>query len=85
MTYPLPVTSGNSNELASPTFRVLLYSRVSSPHQVQSGHSLDAQPEALGAWAQSNGWRVVGEISDPGRTGRNTQRQGFNDLMEAIR
>jgi DNA invertase Pin-like site-specific DNA recombinase len=84
MTYPLPVTSGNSNELGSPAFRVLLYSRVSSQHQVQTGHSLDAQPEALSAWAESNGWRVVGEISDPGRTGRNTQRQGFNDLMKAI-
>ncbi len=85
MDYPSCVTSGNSNELATPTFRVLLYSRVSSQHQVQTGHSLDAQPEALSAWAESNGWRVVGEISDPGRTGRNTQRQGFNDLMRAIR
>jgi len=83
MTYSLSTTSGNGDP-DSPTFRVLLYSRVSSLHQVQTGHSLDAQPEALSAWAESNSWRVVGEISDPGRTGRNTQRQGFNDLMKAI-
>ncbi len=52
MTFPSRVTSGNCNELASPTFRVLLYSRVSSQHQVQTGHSLDAQPEALSTWAE---------------------------------
>ena len=54
MTYSLSTTSGNGDP-DSPTFRVLLYSRVSSLHQVQTGHSLDAQPEALSAWAESVG------------------------------
>ena len=58
---------------------------MSSPHQAQHGHSLEAQPEDLGAWAEAQGWHVVGEMTDPGRTGRTADREGFNELMEALR
>ena len=86
MTVPLPLHSpgGNGDKPASP-FRVLNYSRVSSLQQVRTGHSLEAQPEALRTWAESQSWQVVGEIADPGRTGRNAERQGFTDLMDAIK
>ncbi len=84
MTVPLHSPGGDGDKPASP-FRVLNYSRVSSLQQVRTGHSLEAQPEALGAWAESQGWHVVGEIADPGRTGRNAERQGFADLMDAIK
>ena len=84
MTVPLHSPGGNGDKPASP-FRVLTYSRVSSPQQVRTGHSLEAQPEALLAWAESQGWHAVGEIADPGRTGRNADRQGFTDLMDAIK
>ena len=65
--------------------RVLLYSRVSSSHQAQRGMSIEAQPKSLRSWAQSQGWRVVGELTDAGRTGRNSDRGGFNSLMRALR
>ena len=67
------------------SFRVFVYSRVSSLHQARHGHSLEAQPEDLGTWAKAQGWQVVGELTDPGRTGRTADRQGFNELMEALR
>ena len=70
---------------ATTSFRVLIYSRVSSPHQAQHGHSLEAQPEDFGAWAEAQGWVVVGQLTHPGRTGRNADREGFNELMEALR
>ncbi len=74
-----------SNGRPTSSFRVFIYSRVSSPHQAQHGHSLEAQPEDLRAWAQAQGWHVVGELTDPGRTGRTADREGFNELMEALR
>ncbi len=63
------------------SFHVLIYSRVSSPHQVQHGQSIEAQPEALKAFSRAQGWTVVDEISDPGRTGRTGDREGFRALM----
>ena len=79
--YTKPHTNGKS----APPFRVLLYSRVSSPRQAQHGHSIEAQPEALRASSKAQGWRVVGELSDPGKTGRNADREGFKALMAAVK
>ncbi len=88
----LPNTRPDSPQVHSPSdgrpaspFRVFIYSRVSSPHQAQHGHSLEAQPEDLGGWAEAQGWHVLGELTDPGRTGRTADREGFNALMEALR
>ena len=67
------------------SFRVLIYSRVSSPRQAQYGHSLEAQPEDLEAWAEAQGWRVAGKLTDSGRTGRTADRVGLNELMQALR
>ena len=78
-----PPAQSPSNRTSS--FRVLVYSRVSSPHQAQHGHSLEAQPEDLGAWVKAQGWQIVGEMTDPGRTGRTADREGFNQLMETLR
>ena len=76
-------TYGNNGESATP-LSVLLYSRVSSLQQAQHGHSIEAQPEALRAYSKAQGWRVVGELSDPGKTGRNADREGFKALMEGV-
>ena len=75
---------GNNGESATP-LRVVLYSRVSSPQQAHTGHSIESQPEALKAYSKTQGWRVVGEASDPGKTGRNADREGFKALMVAIK
>ena len=69
---------------SSPGFRVLLYSRVSSPYQAQHGQSIEAQPEALRSFATTQSWKVVGEVSEPGRTGRTSDREGFRALMSAL-
>ena len=75
------MTSQNSPE----PFRVLLYSRVSDPRQAAYGHSIDARPEDLTTSATAQGWSILGCISDPGRSGRTAERQGFAALMEAVR
>jgi len=66
-------------------FSVLLYSRVSDPRQAAYGHSIHTQPEDLTAWAEAQSWRVLGHISDPGRSGRTAQRQGYTALMDLVR
>ncbi|MCH8830953.1 MAG: recombinase family protein, partial [Planctomycetes bacterium] len=40
----------------------MLYSRVSTPHQAQHGQSLQAQPEALRAYAEAHAWTLAGEL-----------------------
>ena len=40
---------------SSLSFRVLLYSRVSSTYQVRHGQSIEAQPEALRGFARAQG------------------------------
>jgi DNA invertase Pin-like site-specific DNA recombinase len=77
------VTSQNS--ASSGPFRVLLYSRVSSPRQAAHGHSIEAQPEELTTWTKALGWCVVGQISDAGRSGRTADREGFATLMGLAR
>lgn len=65
--------------------RVLIYSRVSDPQQVRRGYSLEAQPIDLRSWAKTQGWIVVDELSDAGRSGRTADREGFQSLMEELR
>ncbi|MEE8159847.1 MAG: recombinase family protein [Dehalococcoidia bacterium] len=75
----------SQNPSSPGAFRVLLYSRVSSPRQASHGHSLEAQPEELTNWTEALGWSVVGQISDAGRSGRTADRKGFAALMDLIR
>ena len=84
MTTNLYTESPTNGNFAAP-LRILIYSRVSSPQQAHTGHSIDAQPEALRAYSKAQGWRVIDEIADPGKTGRNADRVGFKALMEAVR
>ncbi len=61
--------------------RVALYLRVSSVEQAK-GHSLDSQRAELRAWAESEGWAIVGEYEDPGASGTSVQgRDGFQRMI----
>ena len=82
--YPGPTPSRQEAKSQKP-LRVLVYSRVSSPQQAQTGYSIKDQPEALRSYAKAQGWRVVGECTDPGKTGRNADRDGFKALMDSIK
>ena len=76
----LPTSSDQHSPL-----RVFIYSRVSSAHQAEHGMSIESQPEALRSWAESQGWHISGELTDPGRTGRNDEREGFQSLMRSLK
>ena len=54
----------------SKRIRCAIYDRVSTDMQVKDGLSLDAQREALTAYAVSHGYEIVGVYSDERLTAR---------------
>lgn len=53
-----------------PAIRAALYCRVSTEEQAVHGLSIDAQREALDAWAKENCVRVAGHYVDAGISAR---------------
>ena len=65
--------------------RAALYIRVSTEEQAQEGWSIDAQERALRSFCQAKDWQVVDIFKDEGRTGTNTDRPGFQAMLQAAR
>ena len=66
--------------------RVALYARVSTEEQKKHGISIDAQLEALRAWAKQNKHDIVGEYVDAGISGKKpyTKRPELSRFMNEI-
>jgi site-specific DNA recombinase len=62
----------------------LLYARVSTEEQVKSGYSLAQQIEALREYAAREGYEVVEEIVDPGRSGATLVRPGMDRVRDLV-
>ena len=69
----------NPTELSKGT-RVAIYVRVSSEEQVD-GYSLAAQERVCREIARKRNWTVVGLYSDPGHSGKNDKRPGFQRMI----
>ena len=64
--------------------KVYTYTRVSTTMQID-GYSLDAQRARLKAFADFNGYKIVGEYEDAGKSGKSIEgRTEFNRMMEDI-
>ena len=64
--------------------KVYIYTRVSTTMQVD-GYSLDAQKTRMKAYAEFNGFEIVGEYEDAGKSGKSIEgRMEFNRMMEDI-
>lgn len=64
--------------------RCYIYTRVSTAMQVD-GFSLDAQKEKLRRYAEFQEMAIVGEYSDAGKSGKNTDgRPGFRQMLSDI-
>lgn len=62
-----------------------IYTRVSTVIQID-GYSLDAQRERLLKEAKHRGYKVIGEYSDEGHSGKNIKgRPEFQRMLEDIR
>ena len=59
---------------------VVIYVRVSSEEQVE-GYSLSAQERFCREFAEKRRWEVVNVYSDPGHSGKNDRRPGFQNMI----
>ena len=74
-----------SAPLETPATKVYTYTRVSTAMQIE-GYSLDAQRARLKAFADFNGFEIVGEYEDAGKSGKSIEgRTEFNQMMEDIK
>jgi site-specific DNA recombinase len=64
--------------------RAVLYARVSTEEQVKSGYSLAQQMEALRKYAAREGYEVVEEVQDPGRSGATLARPGMDRVRDLV-
>lgn len=64
---------------------VYTYTRVSTAMQTD-GYSLDAQKARMKAYADFNGYEIVGEYEDAGKSGKSIEgRIAFNQMLEDIK
>lgn len=65
--------------------KVYTYTRVSTAMQID-GYSLDAQKSRMKAFADYNGYEIVGEYEDAGKSGKSIEgRLQFNQMMDDIK
>ncbi len=64
--------------------RAVIYVRVSSREQAESGYSLDAQVEACRRFVEGNGWTLVGEYVDAGESAKTADRPNFRRMLEQL-
>src|ERR687890_521386 len=64
--------------------RVILYARVSTDEQARSGYSLSQQLEALREYAAHEGYEILDEITDPGKSGATLDRPGLDRLRYLV-
>lgn len=60
------------------------YGRVSTEDQAEHGYSPDNQKQVCRNYAEAYGYQVAGEFFDGGKTGRNTKRDEYQEMMSAI-
>src|ERR687889_797435 len=64
--------------------RAILYARVSTNEQARNGYSLSQQLKALREYAAREGYEIVEEITDPGRTGATLDRPGLDRMRNLV-
>ncbi len=64
--------------------RAVIYARVSTKGQADSGVSIETQLKVCRQWCQTEGVEVVGEFHDDGISGTTTNRDEFAAMIAAI-
>src|SRR5215217_8025197 len=74
----MPTTNGHGRR------RVILYARVSTDEQARSGYSLSQQLEALRVYAAREGYEILDEVTDPGKSGATLDRPGLDKVRDLV-
>src|SRR3712207_4680163 len=64
--------------------RAILYARVSTDEQARSGYSLAQQLEALRAYCEREGYKILEEVTDPGQGGASLERPGMDRVRDLV-
>ena len=64
--------------------RAILYARVSTEEQAQTGYSLRQQLEALREYAAREEYEVLEEVEDPGQSGASLERPGMDRVRDLV-
>ena len=62
----------------------VIYARVSTKGQAESGVSIDTQLKTCRSWCRQNGVEIVGEFHDDGISGTTNDRDDFGQLIGAV-
>lgn len=62
----------------------IAYCRVSTTEQAAEGYSIDGQAERLTAYAELHDLGTVTVISDPGRSGKDLERPGLQQVLQMV-
>lgn len=65
--------------------KVAIYIRVSTKKQVEEGFSLDAQKDRLEKLCETNGYIIYKVYADEGKSGKDTNRSAFQEMMKDMR
>lgn len=65
--------------------KVAIYIRVSTKKQVEEGYSLEAQKERLIKLCETNGYIVYKVYADEGKSGKDTNRPAFQEMMKDMK
>jgi site-specific DNA recombinase len=65
--------------------RVVIYVRVSTQEQAREGFSIPAQIEALRAFAKSQGWEIIYEYIEEGKSAKDIDRPKLQKLLKDIK
>lgn len=65
--------------------RVAIYVRVSTQEQAREGFSIPAQIESLRAFCKSQGWEIVEEYKEEGKSAKDLDRPKMKEMMSDIR
>lgn len=65
--------------------KVAIYIRVSTKIQAEEGYSLDAQKERLIKMCETNGYIIYKVYADEGKSGKDTNRPAFQEMMEDMK
>ncbi|MDG5787809.1 recombinase family protein [Evansella sp. AB-P1] len=65
--------------------KCVIYIRVSTEEQVKEGFSIPAQRERLRAFCQSQGWEIVEEYIEEGKSAKDLERPNLKKLLKDIK
>jgi site-specific DNA recombinase len=78
----MPSTNGHG--LKRVILWAILYARVSTDEQARFGYSLAQQLEALRAYCEREGYKILEEVVDAGQSGASLERPGMDRVRDLV-